>query len=392
MTAGGLRVERITLREIRLALREPFEISSGRTTERRILLLELVDADGVRAWSECVAGSRPNYSPETIDTAWLAIREWIAPRALDRVFEGPEAVAPALAAGIVGHPMARAAVEMGCWALAAERRGEPLAVTLGGTRDRIETGISLGIQPTPEALRQRAEDALARGYRKVKMKVRPGADLRFVRAVREGLDPDAPLAVDANAAYTLDGADGEALRALDGFDLLMIEQPLQAGDLLRHARLQSELVTPLCLDESVDCPERAEDMLDLDAGRIVNVKPGRVGGFSASLRIHDLCADRGVPVWCGGMLESGVGRAHNVALASLPNFRLPGDLSPSRRYWERDIVHPEWIMSADGLVDVPRDRPGLGVEVDAERVEALTVRTETLRGSAASAPRSDGPL
>lgn len=379
-----LRVDEIVLREIRLALREAFEISSGSTRSRRILLLELRGADGASAWSECVAGGFPNYSPETVDTAWLAIREWLAPRVLGRRFDGPDEVAPVLARGIQGHRMARAAVEMGFWALAAELAGEPLARILGGTRGRVETGISIGIQPSPEALCRAAEEAIAAGYRKVKVKIRPGEDVEYVRAVREALGPKAPLAVDANAAYTPGEADLGAMRALDELDLMMIEQPMEAGDLLRHADLQARLATPLCLDESVDSPARAEDMIRLDAGRIVNIKPGRVGGFAASLAIHELCRERDVPVWCGGMLESGIGRAHNVALASLPGFLLPGDLSPSRRYWERDIVDPEWTMSADGQVTVPVDRPGLGVAVDAERIGSLAVRSESL--SAGSQP------
>lgn len=375
-----LRVDQVVLRELRLPLREPFEVSSGQTAERRVFLLELLGPDGVAAWSECVAGSWPNYSPETVDTAWMAIRDWLAPRVLGREFEGPEAVGPVLEARIQGHRMAKAALEMGFWGLAAELRAEPLAQILGGTREKLETGISLGIQPTPDALARKAEEAFREGYRKVKMKVRPGSDVDHVRAVRAALGPDAPLAVDANAAYTLSGAHLEALEALDELGLLMIEQPLEAGDLVRHARLQERLRTPICLDESVDSPTRAEDMIALGSGRIVNVKPGRVGGLGPSLAIDDLCRREGVEVWCGGMLESGVGRAYNVALASRPGFRLPGDLSPSRRYWRRDIVEPEWTMDGDGWMRVPLDRPGLGVEVDRERVEALAVRSETLAG------------
>jgi len=371
-----LRIEEITLREIRLPLVEPFAISSGTMDVRRILLLEIRDADGVRAWSECVAGDQPNYSPETIDTAWLAIREWLAPRLLDAGPGGPEAVAEVLGAGVKGHRMAKAALEMGCWGLAAERAGTPLADLIGGTRERIATGISIGIQATPERLAEKACAAVARGYRKVKLKITPGADLAYVAAVREAVGSDQPLSVDANAAYTLE--DTEHLRELDQFGLIMIEQPLAAGDLVRHARLQAALETPICLDESIVDLASTEDMIALGSGRIVNIKPGRVGGFSASRAIHDAAERAGIPVWCGGMLESGIGRAYNVALASLPNFQLPGDLSPSARYWARDVVTPEWTMSEDGFVTVPRDRPGLGVEVDVERIEALTVRREVV--------------
>ncbi len=374
-----LRLDRIQLREIRLPLREPFRISSGVLTDRRITLLELADADGVVAWSECVAEELPNYSPDTAETSWLAIREWLAPRVLGRVFESPEEVWPVLDEDIRGHRMAKAAIEMGLWALAAERARVPLARLLGGTRDRIEVGISLGIQKTPEALVQRAARALADGYRKIKLKIKPGADIAFIAAVREALGPAAPLMVDANNAYTL--ADAEHLAELDAFGLVMIEQPLEHEDLVRHAALQRRLKTPICLDESITSIHRAEDMITLGSGRIINIKPGRVGGFLVSRQIHDLCAAHDIPVWCGGMLESGVGRAHNVALASLANFRIPGDLSPSARYWERDVVTPEWTMDAEGMVTVPTV-PGLGVTVDRDRIDDLTVRTETLSAPA----------
>jgi o-succinylbenzoate synthase len=380
-----LRLARIALREIRLPLREPFRISSGVVETRRILLLELTDADGVTTWSECVADATPNYSPETVDTCWLAIAEWVAPRVLGAAFARPEDVHPALDRDFRGHHMAKAAVEMGMWALAAERAGAPLARVVAGafgggreTRDRIATGISLGIQASPDALVARARAALAEGYRKVKIKVEPGCDVAFVRAAREALGPDAPLMADANNAYTLaDPSHVRALEALDTLGLMMIEQPLAHDDLVRHATLQRRLRTPVCLDESITSLERAEDMLALDAGRIVNIKPGRVGGFAQSVAIHDACAARGVPVWCGGMLESGVGRAYNVALASLPNFAKPGDVSPSARYWARDVVTPEWTME-DGLVRVPLDRPGIGVDVDVARIDDLTVRAATL--------------
>ena len=373
----SLQLARITLREIRMTLREPFEISSGRTTDRRILLLELQDAGGTTAWSECVAGERPNYSAETIDTAWLAITEWIVPRLLGMRLGGPDAIDDLLRRGIRGHPMARAAVEMGAWALVAEREGVSLSRLLGGTRTAIATGISIGIQASPQALADKADAALARGYRKIKMKIRPGADVEYIAAVRDALGPEAPLMADANSAYTLAHADH--LAELDACRLLMIEQPLAQDDLRRHAQLQDRIDTPICLDESIPHAAAAEDMLALGAGRIVNVKPGRVGGFTQAKAIHDLCRHHAVPVWCGGMLESGIGRAHNVALASLPNFTIPGDVSPSARYWTEDIVTPEWTMDAAGMVTVPADRPGLGVEVDVDRVDDLTVRTKTLK-------------
>ena len=374
-TASTLHLRQVALREIRLPLKEPFRISSGVCTERRILLLELTDADGVSVWAECVAGEQPNYSAETIDTAWHAITSWVAPRVLGTAFDGPAALHPVLARDFRGHPMAKAAVEMGGWALAAERAGVPLSRLLGGTRTAIPTGISLGIQAAPAALVERALAARAAGYRKIKLKIQPGADVEYVAAVRAAVGPDVALMADANSGYTRDDAD--RLAELDAFGLTMIEQPLGREDLRQHAELQRRLATPICLDESITDADRARDMIALGSGRVVNVKPGRVGGFASSIAIHDVCRDAGIPVWCGGMLESGVGRAYNVALASLPNFSMPGDLSPSARYWARDVVTPEWTM-ADGMVAVPLDRPGIGVTVDVDRVDDLTVRRDVL--------------
>ncbi len=374
-----LRIQTVVLREIALTLKEPFRISSGTQSHRRIFLVQLFGPDRAEGWGECVAGEDPHYSSEAIDTAWVAIRQWVVPRVLGRSFAGPEEVHPVLERNFRGHNMAKAAIEMAAWDMAARAEGVPLARKLGGIRgirDHIHVGISLGIQESPQVLVEKARAALERGYRKVKIKIEPGSDVQYVRAVREALGPEAPLMADANNAYTLD--DTESLRQLDGLGLMMIEQPLAWDDILRHAELQKRLSTPICLDESITSVDRAEDMITLEAGRVVNIKPGRVGGFVQSLAIHDLCQRHGIPVWCGGMLESGVGRAHNVALASLPNCTLPGDISPSERYWEKDIVVPEWTMDREGRIQVPLDRPGLGVEVDLNRVEDLTVRREEL--------------
>ncbi len=370
-----MRLESLSLREIQLPLKEPFRISSGIQRSRRILLLQL-EAEGVTAWSECVAPEEPNYSSETIDTAWHAIVHWVTPRVLGRSFASPAEVFPALQHNFRGHLMAKAAVEMGMWALEAEQRRVSLACLLGGTRSKVEVGISLGIQASPGALVERARRALEEGYRKVKLKIEPGADVEYVKLVRTELGPKAPLMADANNAYSLDGA--EPLLRLDELDLIMIEQPLAWDDLRQHAELQRRLRTPICLDESITSLERAREMAELESGRVINIKPGRVGGFSASIAIHDFCAAQGIPVWCGGMLESGVGRAYNVALASLPNFTKPGDISPSSRYWERDVVSPEWTME-NGLMVVPTG-PGIGVEVDQERIKRLTVRETTSHG------------
>ena len=371
-----IRLQEVTLHEIRLPLKEPFRISSGLTTERRIMLLRLRDASGVTTWSECVAGEKPNYSSETIDAAWLVISEYVAPRVLGVGFEKPTDVHPALEKDFRGHHMAKAAIEMGFWALWAERDRMPLARLVGGTRTEIATGISVGIQDSPEILVQKTGSYLAQGYRKVKIKIEPGRDIQYVRAVREAY-PDAPIMVDANNAYTLNDIDH--LRQLDDLNLMMIEQPLAYDDIRRHAKVQAAFRTPICLDESITSVDRAEDMIALKAGRIVNIKSGRVGGFRQAIAIHDLCQRNDIPVWCGGMLESGIGRAYNVAIASLPNFLKPGDVSPSSRYWERDVVTPEWTMDANGMMQVPLDRPGIGVTVDVDRIENITVRKQTLR-------------
>jgi O-succinylbenzoate synthase len=368
-----VQLVRISLREIHLPLKEPFRISSGVCLDRRIMLLELEDADGAVAWSECVAGEAPNYTSETIDTAWIVTADYIVERMLGVSFNEPDDVHPALELNFRGHHMAKAAIEMGMWALFAEKEQVSLAHRLGGTRAEIATGISLGIQDSPAALVERVGKALAQGYRKVKLKIEPGRDIDYVRAVREAF-PDAPLMADANNAYTL--ADTSRLALLDAFNLMMIEQPLSHDDLVRHSELQRALRTPICLDESITSVERAEDMLTLGSGRIINIKPGRVGGFQQSRAIHDLCVRNEIPVWCGGMLESGIGRAYNVALASLAGFTKPGDVSPSARYWAQDVVTPEWTMSATGMVRVPTDRPGIGVTVNVDRIDDLTVRTE----------------
>jgi len=294
---------------------------------------------------------------------------------LDRELDHPSSVAPSLA-GVRGHNMAKAAIEMAAWDLAARQADISLAQYLGGSRTEIEAGISLGLEDSVDALIDLAARAWTEGYRRIKLKIEPGHDIPVLRAVRAALGPDVPLMVDANGSYdAADASHQNALIGLDGLGLMMIEQPLAYDDLLRHARLQRLLATPLCLDESITSVDRAADMIALGAGRIVNIKPGRVGGLGPALAIHDLAREHDMPVWCGGMLESGIGRGHNVALASLDNFRLPGDVSPSARYWDRDIVHPEWTMT-NGTITVPLDRPGIGVDVDRDYLDTVTVRTE----------------
>lgn len=379
---NAVRIVRVKLREIELPLAEPFRTATAVVERRRIILLEITDADGVSAWSECVAGTVPGYTPETVDGAWRALSELIIPIAMSKAFALPRHLHFELDDKVRGNHMARAAVEMGAWAITAQRANQSLAARLaqgstleGSPRESVETGIAVGMQSSTNELIDRVRSALAEGYRRIKLKVSPGNDVEIVREVRNAVGESAPLSVDANGSYSLDSAaDMVALKALDAFGLVMIEQPLGRDDLVGHARLQRMMKTPLCLDESVLDDPSVEDIIALGSGRIINLKPGRVGGFTEALAIHDRCARADVPVWCGGMLECGIGRAYNVALASLPNFSLPGDLSPSARYWQRDVITSPWKMDSPGHVRVPLDQVGIGVVVDTDYVDELTVR------------------
>ncbi|MFW5947251.1 MAG: o-succinylbenzoate synthase [Gemmatimonadota bacterium] len=363
-----MRLTRIRLQEIRLPLREPFRVSSGGSTLRRILLVRLAldDREGI---GECVATETPYYSPETVDTARLAIERYLGPALLDRDFASPGDVSAALDRAARGHRMAKAALEMAARDAFARHAGVPLARALGGTRPAVRAGVSIGLQEDTGALLDRVAAYLDQGYVRVKLKIARGRDRSTVAAVRARY-PDIALTVDANAAYGPDDLD--RLAALDEFGLDYIEQPFPADTLLLHARLQARMETPVCLDESITSADRCRDALHLDACRVVNIKPGRLGGHGPAIAVHDLCAGAGVPVWCGGMLESGVGRAHNLALASLPNMRLPGDTSASDRYWERDVVDPPFRLNPDGTVDVPAG-PGIGVELDEAFLASVTV-------------------
>ncbi len=379
-----MKIERIELREIRMKLRRPFEISSGVTEERRILLLKL-HADGAVGWGECVASETPSYAYETTDTAWHVLTDFILPSVVGRNVEHPEEVL-APVEWIRGHRMARAGVEMAAWDLSARTAGMSLSHRLGGTRRRVPVGVSVGLQASDEALLERVAGYVEDGYARVKIKIKPGRDVEMLSAVRARF-PDLPILADANSAYRLGPepggptsglADAGRLSAVDDLDLMMIEQPLAYDDFLHHARLQRILRTPVCLDESITSEGDLELALELGSCRIVNIKPGRVGGLAVSRRIHDTMRAQGLDVWCGGMLESGVGRAHNLALASLEGFTLPGDISASRRYWDRDIVWPEFDVEPDGHMNVPQGM-GIGVEVDEERVAALSVRQVEFR-------------
>lgn len=361
----------VTLREIALDLIAPFETSFGRTTARRIILVE-VRAGDLSGWGECVASEGPFFNEEFTDGAWEALKSFVVPALTGVDIEAHDAVAAALDP-IRGNRMARAAVETAIWDLVARRRGVPLWRLLGGERTAIACGVSIGLQPSVEQLLEKVARELAAGYRRIKIKIAPGRDVALVAAVRERFG-DIVLSVDANSAYSL--SDLDTLRELDRFGLLMIEQPLRPGDLIDHAKLQATLSTSICLDESIVDDESCRQAIDIGACRIVNIKLGRVGGHVEARRIAHRCADAGVPVWCGGMLEAGIGRMHNAAMSSLSPFSLPGDVSDSRRYWTDDIVEPRPTVEPDGTMRLP-ERPGIGVDVRRDRIDALATRTWT---------------
>ena len=368
-----VRIERLQLRLIRLPLVAFFETSFGRVYDRTFVLVVL-HADGFAGVGECVADADPYYSPETNVTAWHIIKDFLAPLVLGRTFDDPRDVYSSLRR-VRGHNMAKAAVEMAAWDLAARTRNVALSRLLGGTRTEIASGVSIGIQDSLEQLAGKIRTELDAGYRRIKIKIKPGWDLDAIEMVRARFG-GIPLMVDANAAYTLQ--DAPALAAMDTFELMMIEQPLDYDDLRDHAALQRRIHTPVCLDESIHSPRAAEEAIALGACRIVNIKPGRLGGHAESIRVHDICAAHGVPVWHGGMLESGIGRAHNIHLASLPNFSLPGDIAASRRYFVPDLIDPPIEVSPAGTIAVPSG-PGIGVTIDWDRVNASTIESYDVR-------------
>ena len=366
-----MRIDRVELRLVRLPLVHFFETSFVRIHDREIILV-VVEGDGHRGYGECVTDRDPYYSAETTETAWHILTQYLIPRVLGVHFEHPRGVFPALAQ-VRGHNMAKAGLEMASWDLFARLSALPLGRLLGGSRTAIASGVSVGIQDTLEQLGEKIETELAAGYQRIKMKIKPGWDVDAVASVRRRFG-DIPLMVDANAAYTLD--DAEHLAELDAYDLMMIEQPLHYDDVHDHAQLQRRLRTPICLDESIHTVHTAAEAIAVGACRIINVKPGRIGGHGESIRLHDLCAEHGIPVWHGGMLESGIGRMHNVHLSTLSNFTLPGDIAASRRYFEPDLIDPPVELQPDGTIAVP-SLPGLGVEVAEDRVERATQRAIT---------------
>lgn len=372
-----MQIESITLRELHMPLIHFFETSFGRTTDRRVLLVEL-QLDGVTAWGECVAGEHPYYSEEAIGTAWYVIQEELAPALLNREVDSGREV-PALLQRVRGHRMAKAALENAVWDGEAQLKRVPLWKLLGGTRAEIVCGVSLGIQDSPEQLLDKVELELAAGYQRIKVKCKPGWDVDIFEKIRDRW-PQILLSCDANSAYTLD--DAEHLKQFDRFNLLMIEQPLWNDDFYFHSALQKQLKTRICLDEAIHHARSAQAAIELGSCGIINVKVGRVGGFSEAIAIHDVAQQNNIPVWCGGMLESGIGRSHNIALSTLPNFSLPGDVSASKRYWKEDIVEPEISVSQNGTIKIS-NQAGRGYEVKTDLIDRLTVRKKTIRQAVA---------
>ncbi|MCA1558160.1 MAG: o-succinylbenzoate synthase [Acidobacteria bacterium] len=369
-----MRIELIELREIRLGLVHFFETSFGRTTERRIILVRAVCEDGAEGWGECTAGEGPFYSEEWTETAWPTINEFLAPTVIGKDFESASD-ASALMRRVRGHRMAKAAIETACWDLEARRSGVPLWRHLGGVRPEVSCGVSIGIQDSFEALLEKIERELSAGYQRIKIKIKPGWDLKILESVRARF-PTVPLMADANSAYTLN--DVQLFRAMDEFNLMMIEQPLAHDDILEHARLQALIRTPLCLDESIRTLMDARHAIDAEACRIINIKLGRVGGHAQARRVEEEARLRNIPVWCGGMLESGIGRAHNIAMSTLAGYTLPGDVTASARYWEEDIIDPPVVVSAQGTIRAP-EANGIGFEIKHKRIDSLTVRREEIR-------------
>lgn len=362
-----MRIERITLRRIQMPLRHPFRTSFGQEQTKHAIIVAVQSA-GLTGYGETPVASSPLYSYETTQTAWHIQRDFLVPRLLRQEITRPEQVVKLLSAAR-GHPMAKMGLEAAIWDMLAKARGCSLSRMLGGTRMRIPCGVSIGIQPSLPALLERIGDFLAEGYRRIKLKIEPGWELAVVKAVR-GEFGDVPLMLDANAAFTLD--DVPLFQALDAYNLMMVEQPLDHDDLYEHSLLQRQIETPICLDESIRHLGDARAAIEWGSCRIINIKAARMGGLVEARRVHDLCQEQELPVWCGGLLETGVGRAHNVALASLSNFRLPGDISASDRYFEEDIVHPPFVLNPDGTMDVPSGE-GIGVEVKADLLQRLTV-------------------
>ncbi len=369
-----MKIEHVEIRHLQVPLKEPFESNCSRYFVKDCVLVA-ASGGGLTGYAESIARPGPFYSPETIETVWHMLRDFLIPAILGREIGSPEEIA-GLFRAVRGNKMAVSAIEGAAWDLWCKQQGVSLSRSLGGTRAEIDVGVSIGIEPSPAHLVDTVAGFVAQGYKRIKIKIRPGADIRFLEAVRQCFGDDLPMMADANSAYTLD--DLPVLKEIDALGLMMIEQPLAYDDIIDHARLQEMLQTPICLDESIHSLEDARKAVDLGGCRIINIKIGRVGGLREAVRIHDWCATRGIPVWCGGMMELGVGRAHNVAIASLPNFSIPGDTSASNRSFKHDIVIPPIDFIRPGVLAVP-DGPGIGYGIDAAAVRQFTLREEVVR-------------
>ncbi|WP_135557443.1 o-succinylbenzoate synthase [Paenibacillus cymbidii] len=365
-----MRIKKVILRQMCMPLLRPFTTSFGTMRDKRFVLVEAIDANGASGWAESTAFPEPSYNEETAATNWHILKDYLIPLVLERDFSHPEEIGDWFRR-IRGNRMAKSAFEGACWDLYAQSQGVSLAKAIGGTKQAIEVGVSIGIKDSVGELLATIEDNIGKGYKRIKLKIQPGWDVAVIAAVRERF-PDVALMVDANSAYTL--ADAEHLRQLDAYALTMIEQPLAHDDLVDHRLLQQRLATPICLDESIHSAEDARKAIELGSCRIVNLKIGRVGGIAEAIRVHETCRAGGIPVWCGGMLESGVGRAHNIAISSLPQFTLPGDTAASANYWEEDIIDPE-VTVTDGNIAVPSS-PGLGFEPNRRKIDARTTYME----------------
>ena len=368
-----IKIRSIELTEINLPLVHFFETSFGRTYERRIIVVRVEDADGAEGWGEVTCGESPGYSDEWTDSAWATIEKVLAPMVVGKEVESAADIW-GLMKWARGHRMAKSGIETACWDLEAKKLGVPLWRYLGGVNQTIECGVSIGIQDSVGQLLEKIRVELDAGYKRIKIKISPKWDYDILKAVRKEFG-DIPLMGDANSAYTL--ADTDTLKSFDEFNLMMLEQPLGYDDIVDHAKLQAQIKTPICLDEPIKSPDDARKAIELKSGEIINLKNGRVGGHTQSKLVEQTCRNAGIPVWCGGMLESGIGRAHNIAISTLPGYTMPGDVSASKRYWHEDIIEPTVEVSADGTITAP-DAPGIGFEVQPDRIATATVRKVTI--------------
>ena len=367
-----MKIKEIKLHQLLMTMKNPFTTSFGTQQKRFITIVEAIDEDGISGFGECVSGEDPLYSEEFMDATLIALKKYFGPLVINKEISHPDEVWE-IYKPFKRNNMAKASIEGAVWDLYAKKKGITLAEAMGGTKKEVDVGVSLGLEDTNELLLERIGEKVEEGYKRIKVKIKPGRDVEMIRSIRE-VYPDIPLMADANSAYTLDDID--TLKALDEFNLMMIEQPLMAGDVIDHAKLQKQIKTPVCLDESIDSYESAAAAIELGSCEIINVKVGRVGGITQSIKIHDLAKKHNIPLWCGGMLEAGVGRLHNVAITTLSNFVLPGDTASSSRYWFEDIITPE-VVAENGVVKVS-DKPGIGAEVDFGKMEQYLVKTETL--------------